>query len=340
MIRLRTLATTLLPAIFAGGLMFHSASAQPVNPYGPPPAPPASPAPPVPPVPPTAPVVVPPQVHGPSVRVSVDGHVLDADQIRRMVDAQLAQARAQLQNPNIPARMRAKLARKLDKITAKLDQRLAHIDFNDLGHLQEQMTDLGNELSQSMDGMGDDMEAWGKQLGAEVEQQVMQQVQQQMHIHMNGNGQFHWDSDGGRNEHEDDGDRDHDDDRGDAHDDDDNQPAAATRHGHVHGHAAADRLGDLDLQPQQRERLAEIRTESRKHVAAARAEVAKRSAELETLLHEPEVDRDAVARAVEAVTAAEGEMRKAKILSWVDARRVLDDAQRKRVEGAVDDPWK
>jgi hypothetical protein len=58
------------------------------------------------------------------------------------------------------------------------------------------------------------------------------------------------------------------------------------------------------------------------------------------LLHDPNADREQVARAVEAVTAAEGELRKAKILSWVDARHVLDDGQRKRVEGAVEDPWK
>ena len=40
-------------------------------------------------------------------------------------------------------------------------------------------------------------------------------------------------------------------------------------------------------------------------------------------------------KSIDAVTQQEAAIRKARILAWVNARRVLDDAQRKKVEAAA-----
>jgi hypothetical protein len=94
-------------------------------------------------------------------------------------------------------------------------------------------------------------------------------------------------------------------------------------------------LGDLKLQPAQRAQIQKLRADSDAQVAAARKALATASKALHDQLADGKASDADIARAIDSVSAQEAAIRKARILAWVSARRVLDDSQRKRVEDAA-----
>lgn len=289
--------TTILPSLLAGGLLFGSAltDAQPAPPAPPSPPPPAA-IPPKPPKPPKAP------------KVSID---IDLGDLDKMIDGQIKYALEALgSDPSVPPQVRDAVRQRLEKVRIKVKKRLAKVRPGDLDRLGEELNRMGEELEEEMEKFGDDMEKWGEHFGKQLEQQLKQKhmLKQQ------------WGQNWGQHDHEDDdmprvlvfGDDD-DDDLDDAIDD----------------------LGSLKLQPHQREALRRLRSDSDANVARAKVQLERASGALERLLQDANASEQQVAQSIDQVTRLEAEIRKARILAWVKARKLLDDSQRKRVEGAA-----
>jgi hypothetical protein len=259
-------------------------------------------------------------------------------------------ARAQLANAHdLPPGMRDKLDKRLDKLQAKLDKRLAKINVTNVDELGEQLGEIGNDIGEEMQGLGEELgsagAAWAQQLG--------QQLGQGFQIHgpmQSGDGSFHWDMGDGNDADEDDApspspnphphprpqvhaqvDVHADGDDGD----DDNDADQNDDADHGNDDDAVAPLGDLGLSDAQHGEIAKLRADTERQVAAARADVARLSEDLRTQLANPSVTDAQVSAAVDAISAKEAAIRKARILAWVTARRALDAAQRSRVENAA-----
>ena len=98
---------------------------------------------------------------------------------------------------------------------------------------------------------------------------------------------------------------------------------------------ALSNLGDLSLKPAQRDAIQKIRTDSDKQVGAAKKYLDTASSHLKQLLDNPNASDVDVSKSIDAVSQLEGSIRKARILAWMNARRVLEDAQRKKIEAAA-----
>lgn len=289
--------TTILPSLLAGGLLFGSAltDAQPA-----PPAPPPPPHAAIPPKPPKAP-------KAPKVDIDIDLGDLD-----KMIDAQIKYALDALGNdPNVPPQVRDAVRQRLEKVRIKVKKRLAKVRPGDLDQLGDELNQMGEELEEEMEKFGEDMEKWGEHFGKQLEQKLKQK-----HVFKQQWGQ-NW----GQHDHDDDDDLprvlvfgdDDDDDLDDAIDD----------------------LGNVKLQPHQREALRRLRSDSDAKVARAKVQLERASDALERLLEETNASDLLIGQAIDQVTRLEAEIRKARILAWVNARKLLDDTQRKRVERAA-----
>ena len=94
-------------------------------------------------------------------------------------------------------------------------------------------------------------------------------------------------------------------------------------------------LGDLKLQKSQKDQISKLRADTDKQVAAAKQALEAASKTLHDQLEAGKASDADIAKSIDAVTQQEAAIRKARILAWVHARAVLDDAQRKKVEGAA-----
>jgi hypothetical protein len=99
--------------------------------------------------------------------------------------------------------------------------------------------------------------------------------------------------------------------------------------------AAIGDLADLKLAQPQKDRIAKLRADSDKQVAAAKQALEAASKALHDQIANGKASDADIAKSIDAVTQQEAAIRKARILAWVHARSVLDDAQRKKVEGAA-----
>lgn len=335
MSRIRTLFQVVVPSMLAGGLLFGSSfghasagrddliaywpAANDVTATGTarkvPPAPPTSPTPPAPPPPPTPPR----GSHGAGGGVSVtikDGKV-QIDGVRTMVTSQLDAVRAQLKaNQTIPKDVRDKILARLDKVRATVDKRLANVNTTDPDKLGEEMDRMGEEIDQAMEGFDRDMESYGDKLSRDIQKDVAKSL---AHV---GNINVHIDSN-------DDDDDDHDTaDVPMAPDVDIDTDDSDLRD-------AIQDLKDVALKPAQRDAIGKLRADSDKTVSVAKKQIDDLSTKLHTALGNPGTSDTDIARYVDQISAQEAAIRKARILAWVQARRVLDDAQRKKIEDAA-----
>ena len=302
------LFTTILPSLLAGGLLFGSAitGAQPA------PAPPAPPAyphaghAPKPPKPPKAPKPDKTQIH------------IDLGNLDEMVDQQIEHAMQAIGNDaSIPPHVRQAVKQRLEKVRIKVKHRLAKANPQDLEALGEELGQMGEEIGEEMEKFGEDMEKWGKQFEKQMEKQVELQMKRkdlQKMLAKRGGVTVTFDGDD-----DDDDDFDSLPDLDDADDLDD----------------AMKDLGSVKLQPDQRAQLRRLRADSDQKVARAKADLDRASDTLRTKLENTSVSEQEISRAIDDVTKAESEIRKARIIAWVNARRLLDDSQRKRVEAAA-----
>ena len=94
-------------------------------------------------------------------------------------------------------------------------------------------------------------------------------------------------------------------------------------------------MGKLNLKPAQRDQIKKLRADSDAKVATAKRELDKASETLKKTLENPAASQAEVERAIDSVTQQEAAIRKARIVAWMNARKILDDGQRKKVEGAA-----
>ena len=316
----RKLFATVIPSLLAGGLIFGTAVGSAddgrtlvgfwpaVSDVGSttvakPPAPPAKP--PRPPRPPRA---------GGGFSVSVHDGKVQIEGIDQMVDQQIDSVIESLsRDSNVPPAVRAKVTKRLEKVRANVKKRVANLDADDLDDLGEELGKMGEELGKEMEEFGKEMEKFGqdfeKQMGKDFAKQMSKQWGK-FNVHL---------------DHDDDDDDD-DDDRDlpgmpGVDDDDDLDDAVRS-------------LGNLNLKQPQRDQIKKLRLDSDAKVATAKAELARAEENLQRKLENAGASDADIASAIDRVTQQEAAIRKARILAWVNARRVLDDAQRKKVESA------
>jgi hypothetical protein len=302
----------IVPSMLAGGLLFGSVLSHAGSGSGMPPTPPTPPTAPVPPTPPTPPSPpMPPMPPMPTsipglpngVTVSIHDGKVKIEGLDKYVDSQIDTALKSIQNPGVPPEIRAKVEEHLKKLRAKLKTKLAKIDVKDLDDLGDQLGDIGDEIGDEMDQFGDEMDAWGDKFGKDIQKQV----QQQLAAHG-----IHADAD----------------------DDDDNDiPSPDVDDNDDLADAVRD-MGDLKLTPAQHTAIAKLRTDSDKQVDSAKKALDSASDNLRKLLENGAGEAE-VSRAIDLVSQQEAAIRKARILAWVNARKILDDAQRKKVENAA-----
>lgn len=302
-----------LMTLLVGALLFGSAVGQADDGRGPtPPTPPTAPTPPTPPRPPRPPR--PPHVSGSGgFNINIHDGRVQIDGLETMVDAQIdAALQGIAHDDNIPPQVRAKVTARLEKVRAKVKKRLAKIDTTDPQRLGEELGQLGEEIGQEMEQFGEEMDKFGADMdkwGKQFEKNWGKNFKYQFHTNDN-----------------DDRDDDHDDDRDDENDDEAD---------HDIDMPAVRDLGDLKLKAPQRDALRKLRAESEAKVANAKRELERAEAQLQKALENVNASDADIARAIDAVAQQEATIRKARILTWVNARRMLDDSQRQKVEGAA-----
>ena len=261
------------------------------------PAPPAPPTAPLPPKPPKAP------------KVKADIHI-DLGDIDRMVDEQIKNAVEAIgDNPQIPPHVREAMKQRLEKVRIKVKKRVAKISPNDLEQVGEELGKMGEEIGDEMEQFGKDMEKWGKQFEKDMEKQMKGKKVLVWKGQHNGNVSIDIDDDDMVSM----------DDMDEADDLDD----------------AMKDMGDLKLDPGTRARLKQFRVDSDAKVASAKRQLDVASENLRRQLENDNANEDEIKRAIDTVSGLEADIRKARILAWVKARKLLDTSQRKQVEAAA-----
>jgi hypothetical protein len=247
-----------------------------------------------------------PKAGGSGVRIQIDG--LDG-----MIDAQIRAALDTVsRDKNIPPAVRAKIVKRLEKVKQKIHDKAAKGTLD-----EDDLEDLGEDIGEEMEEFGKEMEKWGEEFGKQMEKQL---------------GNLNVKIGRRDDDDDDDDDDDHDDDDDDDDiaafdvdvDDDDDDVADAIKD-----------MGDIKLAPAQRDQIKKLRVDSDAKVATAKQNLSRASAQLQKQLDNPATSEADIARSIDAVAQQEAAIRKARILAWHNARRVLDDAQRKKVEGAA-----
>jgi len=321
----------------AGGLLLSSAFGLADDNKKAPPAPPAPPTapapgaivPPLPPMPPhqVAPMPPMPPIPGAGSGFSVQFHdgKVEIAGVKGLVDQQLDDAIAKVAaEKNLPPEVREKLTKRLTKMRDKLGKKLDKINVTDMEQLGEELGQMGDEIGQEMEGFSDEMEKWGDQYGKDFAKNFKFKWNKDPHGKINGH--LHAQANDDDDDDDDSADNDADVSVPDPSDDDDDIKDALKD------------LGDLALKPGQREAIGKLRTDSDKQVATAKKELDRQSDALKGLLANPNASDADVARAVDAVSSQEAAIRKARLLAWVDARRMLDAGQRAKVEATAGKP--
>jgi hypothetical protein len=94
-------------------------------------------------------------------------------------------------------------------------------------------------------------------------------------------------------------------------------------------------LRGLALDAGQRAALARLRSDSDRQVTSARRDLDQMSDRLHEALRDTEASEADIARQIDAISAKEAMIRKARILTWVKARHLLRSDQRRQIEEAV-----
>ncbi|HEY5934807.1 MAG TPA: periplasmic heavy metal sensor [Kofleriaceae bacterium] len=338
MSRLRTTFKIVIPSMLVGGLMFGfqfghaagggdevfgfwpaTADVGSTNAVPKPPKPPRRG--PMPPTPPTPPTPAPhPHGAGGGISISVNGNKVQIHGIDAMVQGQLEAVRQMIRNnPNIPKDLRDKIFARMDKVKGIVDKRVKNLKVDDLDRLEEELEEMGQELEQAMEGLEEDLEKLGVKLGKDFAGKLGKAGKLKIDL--------------GKNKHLPDPDVDV-----DVDDDDDDDVDTIPMSPDVDDEDMRDAIGDLKdlaLSPNQKQRITKLAADSDRNVAEAKRQLDAKSDQLEAALANANTSDAAIARMVDEISAHEAAIRKARLLAWVNARRVLDDSQRKKIEAAA-----
>jgi hypothetical protein len=270
------------------------------------------------------------------LHISVDGVNVNfsggLDGIRALVRGRLSTARQAIASADMPPQVRAKVLARFDRVNSIVDRRLSRIDFRNLEQLEAQMEGLGEEIEGAMEGLEEEMEALAKN-DPNLRRQLKQLGALDLQL-------------GGR----------HDDD-----DDDDGgrwgfalppipptppvPPVAPVApmppmppvaplppYGYDADGSSYD-AGDFDsdalqLRPDQRSNLRAVRQQSDAQIKTAKKSLERLSNELNAALRNPNAQPQEVNGLVDAISANEATIRKARINAWIRARNLLDARQR------------
>jgi len=290
-------------------------------------------APPVPPAPPAAPVAPTPPTRGRrgGVSISVRDGKVRIQGIDQMVAGHLQMVREMLRNnPNIPRDLRDKILARLDRVKAIVDRHLKNLSSTDIDKLDDELAKMGDELDRAMEGLDADLDKLGDKLAKGVAKDLAKNLGKGFVKGLaKKNFQFHFGDDDSDVDVDRDADADADDDDADS----DNDSDADNDSDDVR--IAVDDLKGFALKPSQRDAIARLRAVSDAQVATATQQLEQASRQLEAALADVRVsDRD-VSRYVDQITSHEATIRKARLLAWVAARRVLDADQVKQLEKAA-----
>jgi hypothetical protein len=363
MIRARRLVT-LLPAMLAGGILFGAAFGHASSGSGDdrapgadadadadvvhraparrtadgrqtrplPPLPPAAPTPPAPPAPPVPPVPPPggwgqppgPGHGGFGGRFTTSDGKVRIEGLEGFVRQHLDAARDAIRNnPSIPPDVRDRALARLDRARAVALRRIANLRTTDLDQLGDEMEKMGDELEKAMEGLDDEMEKLGEKLGQDLARELSKNLGKGFGPKIRIERRR---------------------DRGD--DGDDGDDGGGDDHGRV-GVVGPDvdvdvnvrggirGLPDLRLQPGQRAQIGQLRSSYERRIADARKQLDAASERLRIALDDPRTSDADISRYVDQVSSYEAEIRKARLLTWHSARRLLDDSQRKQIEDAA-----
>jgi DNA gyrase/topoisomerase IV subunit A len=275
----------------------------------------ANPNPPVPPRPPKAPA--------PPISISIRGGKVQVDGIDRLVASHLAAVQQLLRdNPNIPQDVRDRLVQRMNKVKAIVDRHLKNLDTSDLDRLGDQLEKMGDELEKAMSGLDADLAKLGDKISKDVARKL-DKVKDRLKLKL---GPLPPPPPPPPGSDPDDHDPDH---------DGDHDPDVTDPWGHTHDDTVTiDGLKDFALKPAQRDAIAKLRAASDTQVASIKTQLESASKRLEDALADPKVTDVDVTRHVDQISKLEAELRKTKLLTWVQARRVLDADQIKRLEAA------
>lgn len=278
---------------------------------------------PVPPVPPRA-----PKPPAPPISISIKGNKIHVEGIDRLVAGHLAAVRQLLRdNPNIPQDVRDRLVQRMDKVKGIVERHLKNLDSSDIDRLGDQLEKMGDELEKAMAGLDADLAKLGDKIARDVQRKLSKDGFKDK-LKLKFGPQPPPPPPPPSPDHDTDTDTDTDTDSdSDAHD-----PWGHTK---SNDDVSIDGLKDFALKPAQRDAIAKLRAASDTQVAAIKQQLESASKRLEDALADTKVTDAEVTRHVDQISKLEAELRKAKLLTWVQARRVLDADQVKRLEQAA-----
>lgn len=362
MSRVRTLFAVILPSALAGGLLCASAFSRadsgsggargfwpaasgeaprtarvlvaqaepPAAPRHGPPGVPAIPAiPPIPPAPPSPPSPPSHRGHGRThgVSVSIHGGKVEIDGIAELVQESLERALETLDRlPDVPPDTRMRLRGRIQAMRNQLTARLGRLRSMDIDRIGPELERMGDEIERQMEGLDGELAQLGDRIGKGLARKFGKDFARNFGPGIPGA------SPGSNHDSED---ADDDDDDGDDH-------ATVTVPTPPGPEAAEPDLGPaiaalrgLSLDADQRAQLAQLRADSDKQITAAKVELARMSSRLHDTLRDSEAKEADVVQQIEAISAKEAAIRKARILTWLKVRHMLHADQRKQVEAAL-----
>jgi predicted nucleic acid-binding Zn-ribbon protein len=370
--RVRTLFVLILPSAIAGGLLFASAfsradvgsrgalGAWPAASDAAPgtgrvlvaqaePPPPRRYAPPAPPVPPPPPPPPPPpgssygrgHGHGRGFSLSIHDGKVEIDGIAELVQESLEKALETLDHlPDVPPDTRMRLRGRIQGVRNQINARLSRLKSMDLDKVGPEIERMGDEIERQMEGLDQELAQLGDKIGKSFAQKFGKGFAKGFGpgvpsvgpgVPSVGPGVPSVNPGSG-----------HDSEDADDDDDDDDDQAAATLPPSP-GPDVADQdpgpaiaaLRGLALDAGQRAELARLHADSDRQITAAKLELKQMSNRLHAALRDSEASEADIARQIEAISAKEATIRKARILTWLKVRHLLHADQRKQVEDAV-----
>lgn len=367
MTRIRTLLVVIVPSMIAGGLLFGSASGhaeagrddvlgfwpaasetttRPVlvaqadpwgrtRPRGPGGGPGAGPGgygaggygvPPMPPMPPSPPSPH-SRNHGRGVSVSIHDGKIEVDGIEELVQDQLERVADVLDNiPDLPPDVRERVKGRIRSVRDKLRARLGKLKSVDLDKIGPEMERMGDEIEKEMEGLDRDLSQFGDKFGKNFAQKFGKDFAKSFGPSRVTGGHDRDDSDDADDNDDDDKDKD----AVELPPDRDTDAADPSDMG-----PGIDDLKNLVLNQTQKVQLAELRVDSDRRVADAKRELETMSERLHDALGNDRADAEDIATQIDLISQKEATIRKARILTWLKVRGMLDKDQRKKVEAAA-----
>jgi hypothetical protein len=211
----------------------------------------------------------------------------------------------------------------------QLSARLGRLKSMDLDRLGPELERMGDEIERQMEGLDEELSQLGDKLGKSFAKTFGKDFAKSLDpgIPTVISGRGHDNSD----------------DADDDDDDDDDHDRTAVMVPSTPGPDVADpdlgpaiaALKGLALDAGQRAELARLRVDSDQKITAARRDLERMSSRLHDTLRESEAKEADVAQQIEAISAKEAAIRKARILTWLKVRHMLHPDQRKVVEEAI-----